>query len=122
MRSSAIALAITFAACSSPPPGPSGEQPDAGGGGGSDPDAAVPTDGSAAPAPAFRITTPDVPLNPGDEVTFCYYFQTPNTAELSIKRWASHMSPGSHDLVAFLTPTMLQHPGTMSTEACGFSA
>ena len=124
MRSSAIALAITFAACSSRPPGPAGEQPDAGGGGGSDSDAAVPVDGAppTAPAPAFRITTSDVPLAPGDEVTFCYYFQTPNTTELSIKRWASHMTPGSHDMVVFLTSTMMQRPGTMSTTDCGFGA
>jgi hypothetical protein len=82
----------------------------------------VPTDSGPPPPPAFRITTPDVPLNPGDEITFCYYFQTPNTSELSIKRWASHMTPGSHDMVVFLTPTMMQPPGTMSASNCGFGA
>jgi hypothetical protein len=121
MRSTGVALAITFVACSSPPPGAPGDQPDAGGGG-SDSDAAVPTDSSPPPAPAFRVTTSDVPLNPGDEVTFCYYFQTSNTTELSIKRWASHMTPGSHDMVVFLTSTMMQRPGTQSATDCGFGA
>jgi hypothetical protein len=124
MRGSAFALATTLAACSSPP-GTPGQQPDAGvSGDSSSGDAAPASDAGPPPPPArgFRITSPDVPIYPGDEVTFCYYFQTPNTTELSIKKWASHMTPGSHHLVAFLTPTMLQHPGTMSTKDCGFSA
>jgi hypothetical protein len=32
------------------------------------------------------------------------------------------MTPGSHHMVVFFTPTMLQHPGTLSTKDCGFSA
>jgi len=125
MRSSAVVLATTFAACSSPP-GPGGDppsmQPD---GGMSTVDAATTSDGPTEPQPparGFRIASPDVPIYPGDEVTFCYYFQTPNTTELAVKKWASHMTPGSHHLIVFFTPTMLQRPGTMTAKDCGFSS
>jgi hypothetical protein len=123
MRSSAVVLATTFAACSSPPgPGsgqPIGDMPDSGAG----PVADAPTSDGASPPPpgrGFRITSPDVPIYPGDEITFCYYFKTPNTSELAIKKWASHMTSGSHHLIVFFTPTMLQRPGTMTTKDCGF--
>jgi hypothetical protein len=124
MRSSAVVLATTFA-CSSPPapPGgqPIGETPDSGTGLISD---AQLGDGQspAPPGRGFRIASPDVPVYPGDEITFCYYFKTPNTSELAVKRWVSHMTPGSHHLIVFFTPTMQQRPGTMTTRDCGFGS
>ncbi|HZJ66510.1 MAG TPA: hypothetical protein VFD36_23545 [Kofleriaceae bacterium] len=126
MRSSAVVLATTFAACSSPPgPGidPPSMQPD---GGTIVVDGATTTDAAPMEPPpptrGFRIASPDVPIYPGDEVTFCYYFQTPNTTELAVKKWASHMTPGSHHLIVFFTPTMLQRPGTMTATNCGFGS
>jgi hypothetical protein len=124
MRRLAFALATLLAACSRPPE-TIGLAPDAGTGGSADGgnDAAPTSDSGPPPPPArgFRITSPDIPVYPGEEITFCYYFQTPNTTELSVKKWVSHMTPGSHHLVVFFTPTMLQHPGTSSTRDCGFS-
>jgi len=78
--------------------------------------------GATGPTPAargFRIVTPDVVLAPGQELTSCYYFHTPNTELLAIKRWTSSMTPGSHHLVLYTTATDVMPPGTVSESGCG---
>jgi hypothetical protein len=76
----------------------------------------------APPAHGFQIVTPSVDIAPGKEITYCYYFHTPNTADQSIQRWASRMTPGSHHMILYLTPTDEQTPGTLSTSRCGISS
>src|SRR5262245_42265429 len=115
MRSSAFVFAATLAACSSSPGMPH-EQPDAA----VVDDAASPDAGFAPPAHGFQIVTPTLDIDPGAEITFCYYFRTPNTTDLSIKRWASRMTPGSHHMVVFFTQNKQKEPGTMTAEQCGF--
>ena len=52
------------------------------------------TDGTTAPDPSgveppergFQVASPDVTIKPGEEVTYCYYFRTPNTETLVIKK------------------------------------
>jgi hypothetical protein len=63
--------------------------------------------------------TPDVTLAPGQELTSCSYFHTPNTEPLAIKRWSSSMTPGSHHLVLSTTASDVQPPGTVSEVGCG---
>jgi hypothetical protein len=60
------------------------------------------------PARGFQLKSPIVDLAPGAEVTYCHYFQTPNTGELTIQRWASQMTPGAHDMILYLTQNNLQ--------------
>jgi hypothetical protein len=87
------------------------------------PDAPAGGDGTLPPpARGFQIVSPTVDINPGVEVTYCYYFHTPNKAELSIQKWASHMTQGSHHMILFLTPTDQQPPGTLLTSQCGFGS
>jgi hypothetical protein len=110
MRSSlAFVLVTAFAgggsACNGTAPGP-----DAG---------AAQDGGSPPPARGFQIVSPNVDINPGDEVTYCYYFRTPNSSNLQIKKWASYMTDGSRDMILYLTPTDQQTPGTLSTSKCG---
>jgi hypothetical protein len=50
---------------------------------------------------AFKITSSDITLQPGEETTKCFYFHTPNTAAVQINKWVSDMTPGSHHLIAF---------------------
>ena len=38
---------------------------------------------------------------PAHEVTYCYYFHTPNTAPVAINKWVSDMTPGSHHMIFF---------------------
>jgi hypothetical protein len=112
MRSFAIVLVtMLLAACGKTSPLGGGGGPD----GGINPDGALPP-----PERGFQIVTPTIDIAAGDEVTYCYYFRAPNTTELSIKRWASRMTPGSHHMIVYLTPTDRKTPGTMSTESCGF--
>jgi hypothetical protein len=109
MRSTlAFLLVTTLAGCSFP--GAANEQPDASGGGDGGP-----------PGPGFQIVSPTVDVNPGIDITYCYYFRTPNTSDLNIKKWASHMTDGSHDLIVYLTPTDLATPGSTSTTKCGLA-
>src|SRR3954470_3882785 len=52
----------------------------------------------------FEIVTPTVPVQPNSEITYCYYFQTSNTAEVAVRRWTSQMSESGQQMILFLTP------------------
>jgi hypothetical protein len=69
--------------------------------------------------PAFTITSKDVTLQPGEEVTYCYYFHTPNTANLAIKKWSSDMQPVSHHVIMFFGSANQPADGTLSANNCG---
>ena len=88
------------------------------------------TDGSAAGGPpdgngvdppvrGFQVASPDVTIMPGQEITYCYYFHTPNTETMVIKKWSSVMTPGSHHMIMYSTASDAMPPGTLSTDACG---
>ncbi|MEZ4400777.1 MAG: hypothetical protein R3B06_12200 [Kofleriaceae bacterium] len=92
------------------------------GGGGADDVSAVdagPGEIDAPPAPAdgFRIQSPDLTIEPGQEITYCYYTTIPTTQTLGIKRWSSTMTPGSHHLILFFGGN--QPDGTIEAN-CGF--
>src|SRR4051794_9736940 len=71
------------------------------------------------PARGFQVQSPEITIMPGQEITYCYYFKTPNTEAFSIKRWVSKMTPGSHHMILFFTPTLGQPEGTVSSSQCG---
>ena len=75
----AAPLAIALVACGSDNQGGDDDVPV---------DAADPLPGSN-----FRITTPDITIHPGEEVTYCYYTTVPTTETLGVKRWSSTMTP-----------------------------
>ncbi|MEJ7597225.1 MAG: hypothetical protein WKG01_04880 [Kofleriaceae bacterium] len=67
--------------------------------------------------------SPDIEIGSGVEVTYCYYFRTPNTESMAINRWKSQMTAGSHHMIMFLTgDTDKMPPGTVSDENCGFNS
>lgn len=72
------------------------------------------------PARGFQIVTPDIDIPAQTEITYCYYFRTPNTEPMAINKWVSHMTPGSHHLIMFTTATDKMPPGTVSASNCGF--
>ena len=72
------------------------------------------------PADGFQLVSPDITLSPGEEVTKCWYFQTPNTVDLAVKSWQSQMTPGSHHMIVFLSANQQEAPGTM-VDNCGFA-
>jgi hypothetical protein len=65
------------------------------------------------------VTSPEVTIMPGQEITYCYYFRTPNTEAMVIKKWSSVMTPGSHHMIMYATARDDMPPGTLSTAACG---
>jgi hypothetical protein len=77
---------------------------------------------SGPPPRGFQIVSPSVDVLPGTEVTFCYYFHTPNTTDMAIKQWVSHMTGASHHMILFFTPSDQEVPGTLTTTRCGFAA
>lgn len=79
------------------------------------PDAAV----VDPPKRGFQVVSPEITIPAGKEITYCYYFKTPNTEDLVIKRWVSKMSPGSHHMIMFTTATETKPAGTISDTACG---
>ncbi|MBA3452085.1 MAG: hypothetical protein H0T42_03190 [Deltaproteobacteria bacterium] len=74
------------------------------------------------PARGFQVTSKDVTIMPGEEITYCYYFRTPNTEMMAINKWKSVMTPGSHHMIMFTTATDVMPPGTVSPSNCGFGA
>jgi hypothetical protein len=62
---------------------------------------------------AFTITSTDFMLQPGQEVTKCFYFHTPNTAEVVVNKWVSDMTPGSHHMIVFSNLTTQPADGTI---------
>jgi len=78
------------------------------------------TDGQRAGScePAFRIVTLNVDIQPGQEITYCYYFHTPNTGPVAIKQFTSHMPASLRRLSVVLTKTDLKPPGTLSASDC----
>jgi len=108
----ALVLATTIGACGMDSTGDDGV-------GGDDDGMSV---GDAAPPiipPDLELTSPDIVIDPGQEVTYCWYFRTPNTKPLAINHWQSSMTPGSHHLILYTTPTDFQDPGTVSVVDCG---
>jgi len=87
------------------------------------PDAPVDSgDGALMPPPrGFQIVSPTVDINPGVDVTYCYYFETPNTSDMAIKKWASHLTAGGRDMILFLTPPEPTKTGTLLKSECSFT-
>jgi hypothetical protein len=85
-----------------------------------------PDSGIEPPARGFQVESPEIEIMPGQEITYCYYFRTPNTEPMAIKKWVSEMTPGSHHMIMFTTantqgqPVDSMPPGTVSASNCGF--
>lgn len=75
-------------------------------------------DATPAPAEGFRIQTPPIRIEAGQEITYCYYTTIPTTRTIGVKKWSSTMTPGSHHLILFFHSGS-QADGTI-TANCGF--
>lgn len=71
------------------------------------------------PAQGFQVVTPIIELQPGAEVTYCYYTRMPNAELAGVKRWESKMTPGSHHMILYFTQTELKPQGTLTQDGCG---
>lgn len=71
------------------------------------------------PLPVFEITTPDVEIDPGQEISYCYYFRTPNLQAVAVKKWKSSMGSVIHDATVYTMPADVQSPGTLTAAGCG---
>jgi hypothetical protein len=114
MRSVAFVLVTPLLACSAPVQHVESMSPDA----------QPPSDaGDPLPPPphGIQIMSRPVDIASGQERTYCYYFRTPNTSQLAIQRWVSHMPAAAHDMQLYLTPTPLMPPDTQTPTGCGIA-
>jgi hypothetical protein len=89
-----------------------------GGGGGGDDTGDDAPGPDADPGLQFRINTPEIEIQPGQEVTYCYYTTVDLDDAVGVKKWSSTMSQGSHHLIVYFTDEALYPDGTV-TEDCG---
>ncbi|MDX2094094.1 MAG: hypothetical protein SFX73_40055 [Kofleriaceae bacterium] len=90
--------------------------------GGGDDTVDPPVDASDVDPPArgFQVVSKEIDILPGQEITYCYYFRTPNTEPMAVHTWKSVMTPGSHHMIMFTTATEVMPEGTVSASKCGF--
>ena len=69
--------------------------------------------------PALEITSNDLVIHPGEETTKCFYFHTDNADRLTIHKWVSDMTPGSHHMIYFVNNGSQPADGTLDTSGCG---
>lgn len=85
----------------------------------------TPATGGTMPPPAegFQVTSPPITVEPGQDVTWCWYFRTPNQATLAVKRFASQLGPAARGVVFFTTtengrPAERRPAGDVSIAGC----
>lgn len=70
------------------------------------------------PPVRFQIQSPEVELQPVQEITYCYYFRTPNTELVALRRLSSVMTAGVRDFIFSTTVSDTRPPGTVSASGC----
>lgn len=87
----------------------------------------TPAVGGTLPPPrdGFQIRFPEVDIFPGQDVSYCYYFRTPNAVTFPVRRFTSEMGPFTQQLIAFTTTIGPQGhavdrvpPGVVSAADC----
>jgi hypothetical protein len=87
----------------------------------------APATGGTLPPPrgGFRIDFPEIDIDPGQDVSYCYYFRTPNAETLPVARFSSEMGPYMQQMITFTTtngsqgyPMERLPPGIVSAADC----
>lgn len=119
MRSSLLVVfALSAIACTGAGKGGGGGAGGSGGGGGGSGGGGG---GGTTGAPAFEITSPNITVAPGQEVTYCYYFHTSNKQTVAVNKWVSVLAPGSHHMIMYLNPKGSQPADGTIDQSCGGS-
>lgn len=86
-------------------------------------DTTAPDAGGDPPPPAvgFQIVTPDIVIEPGQEITYCYYTTIDIDQTLGVKEWSSTYTTGSHHLILYFVGDTGHPDGDLSTD-CDLSA
>ena len=70
----------------------------------------------------FQLQSPQIDIQPGKDLTFCYYLDLPNAADAEIQKWESQLSDGVEGVVLYVTPTEMKTAGTLTTDGCGYKS
>lgn len=117
MRTSTILLAsiLALVGCQKSDGG-NGDGTDAGNGSGSG------SGSGTDPGAAFTVQSTDAVIPAGSEVTYCYWFKTPNTTAIAVNKWVADMTPGSHHMIFFAGgsfPASAPNGGLETKNDCG---
>lgn len=65
----------------------------------------TPAVGGTLPPPAegFQLTSPRVDIQPHQNISYCYYFRTPNTATVPVRKFVSALGPAVKSVVMWTT-------------------
>ncbi len=66
----------------------------------------------------LQIRSPDVVIDPRQQITYCYYFRAATNDALAVKRWTSRLPAHAAKVIVVLTPTDRGPPGTQSAANC----
>jgi hypothetical protein len=72
---------------------------------------------SVPPPFGFKIVSPPVVLPGFQEIGYCYYFRTPNAADLAVQKWRATLGPGAKRVNVVFTDGDAQPPFTQSSSA-----
>ncbi len=75
-------------------------------------DVGDPDGGLEVPDDGFQIVTPDIIVEAGQEITYCYYTTVDIDTAMGVKRWASEMTNGSHHMIVYFTDSAYAADGT----------
>ena len=86
----------------------------------------LPATGGTLPPPAsgLQLESPEIEIQPQQNVQYCYYFRFPNAEKVAVKRFASSMRAVNRKVALFRTtdsqgvPVDALPPGTVSTVDC----
>lgn len=68
--------------------------------------------------PTVEISSPEIPVQSGQETTYCYYFRMPTTDDLFMWQWQASFTPGVLRVALFGTGVEIEPPGTLSAASC----
>ncbi len=84
---------------------------------------------TAPGCPTFLVQMPVATIAAGEEISYCYYFRTPNAATIGVKRLESAFGPAATAMFVYATyatsggaPADREPPGTLSSANCGLQA
>jgi len=83
------------------------------------PDCAMP---GTASCPGFTLQTPDVQIDAGQSIAYCYYFHMPTTGTLGVGRFSSVFGADVQHIIVYVTTSDHLPPGTLSSSDCGLAA
>jgi hypothetical protein len=70
----------------------------------------------------FTVSSPEIDVQSGQEISYCYSFRLPVSAEVFMKQWSATFTPGVERIVLFFQHADARPDGTLSAIDCPFGS